>query len=51
MPDSYVLPTVGAKPQLKDVHFDHLDISDAIYALFLGGGRGPDAISVILLKK
>ena len=33
VPDSDGLPTVGAKPKFKDVHFDHLDISDAIYAL------------------
>ena len=41
----------GAKPQLKDVHFDHMDISEAIDTLPMGGGPGPDGISPILLKK
>ena len=50
-PDMDGLPTVGAKPQLKDAHFDHMDISEAIDALSLGGGPGPDGISPILLKK
>ena len=51
VPEQTSLPREGTEPQLKDVHFDCMDIADSIDALSLGGGPGPDGISPILLKK
>ena len=48
VPEQTGLPTVGTKPELKDVHFDYMDIADSIDALSLGGGPDPDGISPIL---
>ena len=38
-------------PQLTDVHFNFMDIADAIDQLDQSSGPGPDGLSAILLKK
>ena len=42
---------VGPVPQLDVIHFDFMDIADAIDKLSMKSGPGPDGIPAILLKK
>ena len=44
-------PAVQYPPELASVHFDYMDIADAIDQLSLYSGPGPDGIPAILLKK